>query len=511
MPMQLLGGSANGASGASTGGWVSEKDVRREREHWTQTCLHEVWKFENAAFERIQSQVNEAVSQARASLEHDLNLKLEGLVADAVRRELDKHRTTVSATTTPAGVRAEVGRGDPVGSEHTEVSGLRRDVAGLAKELADERFERCTVLSDVGRLTESVARAAAQAIEHSRRSQVDAADGEALAERLSRLENQQLGLRLGALEADLRRFLNHGEKIRAAAGPPSYTSGLGELDVTISTSQQPLSGRGTQGVTSADTSLQASLQELVASLGLGSAMKAPHGPQQRQASANGTRSSLDGSWRSPQQQQQLQQHEQQRHSEQHALLDSTADAEENGVGPAAPRLLAAARARSSNQLREQRRSGGSTIGSGRAAAPAGSSASSAAAQSRAASSTPAVPGLVPSAARVVSPGTDTPTAARASGALSQLRAREAVGAATGGPGRPLGGGVGLLGGSPGVQRRQLPTDCGAASVGSKPAAIPQFASLAGRPGLTSLSSRDGMPVSAPSARLPLAQPIRREH
>ncbi|CAE8583627.1 unnamed protein product, partial [Polarella glacialis] len=39
---------------------VSEDDVRSERERWMQTSMHEVWNLENAAFERINNQLEEA-------------------------------------------------------------------------------------------------------------------------------------------------------------------------------------------------------------------------------------------------------------------------------------------------------------------------------------------------------------------------------------------------------------------------------------------------------------------
>ncbi|CAE8595272.1 unnamed protein product, partial [Polarella glacialis] len=44
---------------------VSEDDVRSERERWMQTSMHEVWNLENAAFERINNQLEEAAFRLR--------------------------------------------------------------------------------------------------------------------------------------------------------------------------------------------------------------------------------------------------------------------------------------------------------------------------------------------------------------------------------------------------------------------------------------------------------------
>eukprot|EP00405_Crypthecodinium_cohnii_P014203 CAMPEP_0206446306 /NCGR_PEP_ID=MMETSP0324_2-20121206/16055_1 /ASSEMBLY_ACC=CAM_ASM_000836 /TAXON_ID=2866 /ORGANISM="Crypthecodinium cohnii, Strain Seligo" /LENGTH=1088 /DNA_ID=CAMNT_0053914747 /DNA_START=191 /DNA_END=3457 /DNA_ORIENTATION=- len=61
----------------SSGRFVPEEDVKAEREKWMQQCMHEVWNLENAAFDRINTQIEEASRRIQEELRAHLTGQLE--------------------------------------------------------------------------------------------------------------------------------------------------------------------------------------------------------------------------------------------------------------------------------------------------------------------------------------------------------------------------------------------------------------------------------------------------
>eukprot|EP00928_Gymnodinium_smaydae_P022734 TRINITY_DN18997_c0_g1_i1.p1 TRINITY_DN18997_c0_g1~~TRINITY_DN18997_c0_g1_i1.p1 ORF type:complete len:995 (+),score=218.51 TRINITY_DN18997_c0_g1_i1:123-3107(+) len=102
---------------------VSEEDMQKERERWMQMCMHEVWKLENSAFERIQRHLDEAMPNLKQTLEREMD----GLL----RAEKGERALELSE------LRREVRESRQL---ETDVAALRRDVAAL-------RAERATALA----------------------------------------------------------------------------------------------------------------------------------------------------------------------------------------------------------------------------------------------------------------------------------------------------------------------------------------------------------------------------
>eukprot|EP00444_Apocalathium_aciculiferum_P037504 CAMPEP_0183481198 /NCGR_PEP_ID=MMETSP0370-20130417/174511_1 /TAXON_ID=268820 /ORGANISM="Peridinium aciculiferum, Strain PAER-2" /LENGTH=145 /DNA_ID=CAMNT_0025674311 /DNA_START=57 /DNA_END=490 /DNA_ORIENTATION=- len=69
--------SFSAPSDRSSSRMVPEEDLKAERERWLQQCMHEVWNLENAAFERINNQIEEATRRIQNDVTRNVLQRLE--------------------------------------------------------------------------------------------------------------------------------------------------------------------------------------------------------------------------------------------------------------------------------------------------------------------------------------------------------------------------------------------------------------------------------------------------
>eukprot|EP00931_Biecheleriopsis_adriatica_P006435 TRINITY_DN107835_c0_g1_i1.p1 TRINITY_DN107835_c0_g1~~TRINITY_DN107835_c0_g1_i1.p1 ORF type:complete len:861 (-),score=183.12 TRINITY_DN107835_c0_g1_i1:16-2598(-) len=128
---------------------ISEEDLHAERERWRQTCMHEVWNLENAAFERINSQLEEATSR----------------LTEDVTREVMKHieeerqQRAASISELRAQLTAQSGSG-----ESEAIASLRRDIQAVQKATSEVARSQLRQASSAGSEASDAAEAAVQAL-----------------------------------------------------------------------------------------------------------------------------------------------------------------------------------------------------------------------------------------------------------------------------------------------------------------------------------------------------------
>jgi len=160
---------------------VPEEDLKAERERWLQQCMHEVWNLENAAFERINNQIEEATRRIQNDVTRNVLQRLEDERGERVsavselRRDLSGVRSMEAQL---AALRCDVAaaqasvsdvvhtqmRGESIAAESGEVAvqAVRKELdlrsaqlqAGLSALQALAEQGRLSSLGSEGRVTE---------------------------------------------------------------------------------------------------------------------------------------------------------------------------------------------------------------------------------------------------------------------------------------------------------------------------------------------------------------------
>jgi len=119
----------------ASGRMVPEEELKAERQRWLQQCMHEVWNLENAAFERINNQIQDAAA------------RIESDVTRAVLQRVDEEREErVAALARMRGdLQAMHGLEATIAAVRSDVSAVRAEFSE-AQSVAKGRHEELEIL-----------------------------------------------------------------------------------------------------------------------------------------------------------------------------------------------------------------------------------------------------------------------------------------------------------------------------------------------------------------------------
>lgn len=219
--------------------FISEEELRSERERWRQTCMHEVWNLENAAFERINSQLEEATS------------KLSEEVTREVMRHIEEERSQRIVAINE--VRAAL-RETP---DSEALASLRRDVQAVqatASEVARSQLRQQPGGSETGEAVEAQAAVRALRSELDMRTAQQQASSSSLEARF-----QECRLQISSMEAaiaDLRSEIGQQRERQDLQNMAAITELRQEFGGVQLAQQQVLADQAAKGSIEAKRSLQ---------------------------------------------------------------------------------------------------------------------------------------------------------------------------------------------------------------------------------------------------------------